>query len=123
MTTEVTAWKRLVAEAVTTDPSAPLQLESFGAANQIIGYRIYYMLQFAKRAGLTHVSLLTDGGFWIDEATDWLIESGVDEIVLVAANGQLAGPLADRVRSLAARGPHVPSVTVQALVIAAPLAL
>ena len=68
MTTEVMAWKRLVAEAATTDPSAPLQLESFGAANQIIGYRIYYMLQFAKRAGLAHVSLLTDGGFWIDEA-------------------------------------------------------
>ena len=110
MTTEVMAWKRLVAEAATTDPSAPLQLESFGAANQIIGYRIYYMLQFAKRAGLT------DGGFWIDEATDWLIESGVDEIVLVAANGQLAGPLADRVRSLAARSPQVPSVSVQALV-------
>lgn len=123
MTTEVMAWKRLVAEAATTDPSAPLQLESFGAANQIIGYRIYYMLQFAKRAGLTHVSLLTDGGFWIDEATDWLIESGVDEIVLVAANGQLAGPLAERVRSLAARGPLVPSVSVRASVIAAPLGL
>lgn len=116
MTTEVMAWKRLVAESATSNPSAPLQLESFGAANQILGYRIYYMLQFAKQAGLAHVSLLTDGGFWIDEATDWLIESGVDEIVLVAAGGQLAPPLADRVRSLAARGPLVPSVTVQASV-------
>ena len=54
MTTEVTAWKRLVAEAVTTDPSAPLQLESFGAANRSIGYRINYMLQFAKRADFPH---------------------------------------------------------------------
>ena len=78
---------------------------------------------FLEGLELKHVSLLTDGGFWIDEATDWLVESGVDEIVLVAANGQLAALLADRVRSLAARGPHVPLVTVQALAIAAPLAL
>ena len=62
-----------------------------------------YMLQFAKQAGL-RVQLVTDGLFWIEEADEWLIECGVDEIVLLAADGCLSDALAERVRALASRG-------------------
>lgn len=105
------AWKELVAGAVHS--AAPLELAFFGGANQITGYRIYYMLQFAKRAGVHHLTLRSDGVFWIDEATDWLVESGVDAIVLEAPGGNLSQGLADQVAALSARGLAVPVVTVQ----------
>ena len=108
---EMAAWKELVAGAVQS--AAPLQLEFFGGANQIIGYRIYYMLQFAKRAGVAHLTLRSDGLFWIDEATDWLVESGVDAIVLEVTGGTLPASLADKVTGLSARGLAVPVVTVR----------
>lgn len=108
---EMAAWKELVAGAVQS--AAPLELAFFGGANQITGYRIYYMLQFAKRAGVSHLTLRTDGVFWIDEATDWLVESGVDEIVLEVPGGTLGPALADRVSGLSTHGLAVPTVTVR----------
>ena len=109
----MTEWKRIVAETVATDPDIPLRLVSFGGANQIAGYRLYYMLQYAKRAGLRHVVLLTDGLFWIDEATEWLIESGVDEIVLVMTGGGPGAALSARISALSSRA-GAPSVLVRA---------
>ena len=107
-------WKRIVADTVASDPNTPLRLVYFGGANQIAGYRLYYMLQYAKRAGIRHVSLLTDGLFWIDEATDWLIESGVDEIVLVVTGGGPGAALAARISGLCSRGVGAPAVRVRA---------
>lgn len=43
--------------------------------------------------------LITDGLFWIEEA-DQLRESGVDEIVLLAAGGHLTEAIAERVQAL-----------------------
>ena len=108
---EMASWKELGAGAV--ESAEPLELEFFGGANQITGYRIYYMLQFAKRAGVSHLTLRTDGVFWIDEATDWLVESEVDAIVLEVAGGALPAGLADKVAALSARGLSVPVVTVR----------
>lgn len=108
---EMAAWKELVAGAVQS--VAPLELAFFGGANQITGYRTYYMLQFAKHAGVQHLTLRSDGVFWIDEATDWLVESGVDAIVLEVPGGALPAGLADKVAALSARGLSVPVVTVR----------
>jgi hypothetical protein len=96
-------WKRAVAASVTATPRRALQLAFFGGANLITGYRIFYMLQHAKRAGVPRVSLLTDGWFWNDEASDWLIESGVDEIVLVAGDARRPPMLAGRVAEFITR--------------------
>lgn len=95
-------WKRAVASLAATDIRT-IRLVHRGYANQIVGYRLFYMLQFAKQAGL-RVQLVTDGLFWIEEADEWLIECGVDEIVLLAADGCLSDALAERVRALASRG-------------------
>lgn len=77
---EMRSWKALVADAAATD--APLMLEFFGGANTITAYRLFYMLVYAKDAGLNRVSLCTDGVFIDEEASVWLAESGVDEIVI-----------------------------------------
>jgi MoaA/NifB/PqqE/SkfB family radical SAM enzyme len=108
---EMLEWKRLVAEAVRLNQ--PLELRYFGGANPISGYRLFYMLQFAKRAGARRVSLHSDGLFWIDEATEWLVESEVDEIVLEVAGGMLSPALAQRVSELAAAGSPSPTVVVR----------
>lgn len=109
-------WKRIVSEAVVANATAPLRLVYGGGANLITGYRLYYMLQFAKRAGVRVLALYTDGRFWIDEATDWLIESGVDHIVLCLPGGEPADALARHVSELnrrTAAGSGRPRVTVR----------
>lgn len=100
---EMAAWKQIAVDAVATDAAAPLRLVFCGGVNQITGYRLYYMLQFAKRAGVRRLVLCTDGVFWMDEATDWLIESGVDEIELILPDAQPSAALAERARDLAER--------------------
>lgn len=85
--------------------SEEILLRHCGGANLIIGYRLFYMIQFAKRAGL-RVCLITDGLFWLEEADQWLRESGVDEIVLLAAGGHLSEALAERVQALQSRAHH-----------------
>lgn len=106
-------WKRIVADLVASDAGVPLRLVHVGGANQITGYRLYYMLQFAKAAGVRHLSLFTDGCFWIDEAADWLIDSRLDEIVLIVPHGELTPELARRVTALAQRGPDAPAIAVR----------
>ena len=81
---EMARWKGLVDELAARDCTVPVTAVFFGGANLITGYRLYYLLRYAKRAGLSDVTLLTDGRFWIDEATAWLMESGVDRIAVVA---------------------------------------
>lgn len=107
---EMAAWKRLVAQAAAS--ATPLRLHFSGGANQVTGYRLYYMLRFAKRAGVPHVALHSDGVFWIEEATDWLIESGVDEVVLLVPGGVPSSTLSQRIAALAARGSGRPKIIV-----------
>ncbi len=107
---EMAEWKQLVARAHAE--RRPLHLRYFGSANQIAGYRLFYMLQYAKEAGVDRVALHSDGLFWIDEATDWLAECGVDEIVLETA-GTLPPALAGRVAALAGRKDHQTAVMVR----------
>ena len=82
---EMTRWTALIDDTAARDRTTPVTAVFFGGANLITGYRLYYLLRYAKRAGLSDVTLLTDGGFWIDEATAWLMESDVDRIAVVAA--------------------------------------
>jgi len=79
---EMALWKKIVAETAERNRETPLHVAYCGGANMITGYRLYYILEYAKRSGLKRVVLYTDGGFWLEEATRWLIESGVDQIVV-----------------------------------------
>lgn len=95
-------FKRLVSELGSGQSGIALQLEHFGGANQVTGYRLYYMLQHARRAGVEHVTLLTDGAFWIEEVSDWLIDSGVDAVI-VSYDQPLDPALADRIEQFSER--------------------
>jgi hypothetical protein len=79
---DMARWKALI-DAAAARPDVPVAALFFGEANLVTGYRLYYLLRYAKRAGLRDVTLVTDGRFWIEEATTWLIESGLDRIAIV----------------------------------------
>lgn len=108
---EMASWKHLVAQAAAS--ATPLSLHFFGGANQVTGYRLYYMLQFAKLAGVPHVALHSDGAFWIEEATGWLMESGVDEVVLLVPGGVPSSTLSGRIAEMAARSGPRPNIIVR----------
>jgi hypothetical protein len=100
---DMAEFKQVARTLASNRPATILGLEFYGKANQIGGYRLYYMLQYAKReAGIAHVSLITDGLFWIEEASDWLMESGVDEIAIVPSEFPDTC-LADRIREFQQR--------------------
>lgn len=101
-------FKRLVSEIGGEPHEIALQLEHYGGANQVTGYRLYYMLQHARHAGIAHVTLLTDGAFWIEEAGDWLIDSGIDSLI-VSYDQPLDTTLAARIEQFASR-PGAPPV-------------
>jgi hypothetical protein len=88
---DMAVWKRIVGDVVREGRDVSLRLVFFGAANQITGYRLYYMLRYAKRAGVRRLTLHTDGVFWNDEATEWLVDSGVDQITLACDRGAASG--------------------------------
>lgn len=90
-------WKALIDEAAVR-PEQPVVALFFGEANLIAGYRLYYMLRYASRAGLHDVTLVTDGRFWIDEASTWLLECGLTRIAIV--NGSAAAGLDLRIAEM-----------------------
>ncbi len=102
---EMSLWKDIVEQVKDSSPSTTLGVIFHGRANLIAGYRLYYLLSYAKRRGLEQVVLRTDGGFWIAEATDWLIDSKVDKIVIAVNQGDddpTSLPILDRIAELQA---------------------
>ena len=52
----------------------------------LLGYRLFYMLQYAKRRGLTNLVLNTNGTRFTAEVAEWVIESGLD-LVMFSLDG------------------------------------
>jgi hypothetical protein len=90
---DMAVWKRIVGDVVKDGSDVSLRLVFFGAASQIAAYRLYYMLRYAKKAGVRRLALHTDGAFWNDEATEWLVDSGVDQITLPELSAELSARL------------------------------
>ena len=73
---EMRAWKSMVDTSVRT--GAPLSLRYEGAANAITSYRVYYMLQYAKDAGVRRLSCHLRTKHWTVDAKEWLRDSPAD---------------------------------------------
>ena len=69
-------WKSMVDTSVRT--GAPLSLQYEGAANAITSYRVFYMLQYAKDAGVRRLSCHLRTGHWTADAKEWLRDSPAD---------------------------------------------
>ncbi|HEX8032028.1 MAG TPA: hypothetical protein VF491_26390 [Vicinamibacterales bacterium] len=73
---EMRAWKSVVDMAVRT--GASLSLRYNGAANAITSYRLYFMLQYAKEAGVGRLSCHLRTTHWSADAKEWLQDSPAD---------------------------------------------
>ncbi len=107
-------WKQIVKDSVARDRSAPLAVAFFGEANLVTGYRLYYLLRFAKRAGIASLTLVSDGRFWIDEATDWLVDCGIDRIAVIAESPDLSRRIEELEAVKARTGTLTPEVVTTA---------
>ena len=76
---EMASWKALVDTAVRT--GSPLTLAYAGAANRITSYRLYFMLSYAKDAGVSPVTFRADVSYWDAEAREWLSDSPADQTI------------------------------------------
>lgn len=78
-------YRRLVDEIAEVAPATEVWPTFYGEAF-ILDYRLFYMLQYAKRRGLTNVVLNTNGTRFTAEVAEWVIESGLD-LVMFSLDG------------------------------------
>lgn len=74
-------YRRIIDETVRENPNARIWLDFYGEA-MLAGYKLYWMIDYAKKRGCTNVCINTNGTLMKPEYADFLIDSGVDYISL-----------------------------------------
>lgn len=74
-------YKKLIDETAKENPNTRIWLDFYGEA-MLTGFRLYYYIDYAKKAGLTNVCINTNGTVMRDEYADMLLDSNVDYISL-----------------------------------------
>jgi radical SAM protein with 4Fe4S-binding SPASM domain len=93
-------YRRLVDEIAETAPHTEMWPTFYGEAF-VLGYRLFYMLEYAKRRGLTNVVLNTNGTRFDAEVTEWVIDSGLD-VIMFSLDG-FSAPVFESIRVGASR--------------------
>lgn len=88
-------YRRIVDEIAETAPGTEVWPTFYGEAF-VLDYRLFYMLQYAKRRGLTNLVLNTNGTRFGGEVAEWVIESGLD-LVMFSLDGFTA-PVFESIR-------------------------
>lgn len=91
----MTLYRRIVDEIAATAPATEVWPTFYGEAF-ILDYRLFYMLQYAKRKGLTNLVLNTNGTRFNRDVAEWVIESGLD-LVMFSLDG-FSAPVFESVR-------------------------
>lgn len=91
----MTLFKRIIDEIADTAPATEVWPTFYGEAF-ILNYRLFYMLQYAKRRGLTNLVLNTNGTRFGQDVAEWVIESGLD-LIMFSLDGFTA-PVLERIR-------------------------
>lgn len=74
-------YKKIVDEIAKENKGTRLWLDFYGEA-LLAGWKLYYMIDYAKKRGLTNVCINTNGTLMNREYVDMLLDSGVDYISL-----------------------------------------
>lgn len=88
-------YRRIIDEIADTAPGTEVWPTFYGEAF-LLEYRLFYMLQYAKRRGLTNVVLNTNGTRFGDEVAEWVVESGLD-VVMFSLDG-FSAPVFESIR-------------------------
>ncbi len=79
-------YKKIIDEIADVNKDTEVWMTFYGDA-LILGYKLYYMIEYAKKKGLTNVVLNSNAMLLDEDAAYWLIESGLDRfIVSIDAN-------------------------------------
>lgn len=72
-------YKKIIDEIADENPSARIWLDFYGEA-LLAGFKLYYMIDYAKKKGLTNVCINTNGTLLKKEYANMLLDAGADYI-------------------------------------------
>ena len=72
-------FKKIIDEVVSEEPNTRIWLDFYGEP-LIAGYKLYYLIDYAKKSGCTNVCINTNGTLLKKEYADMLLDSGIDYI-------------------------------------------
>lgn len=74
-------YKKVIEEVVEENPHTRVWLDFYGEA-MLVGYRLYYLIDYAKKQGCRNVCINTNGTLLKKEYADMLLDSKIDYISL-----------------------------------------
>lgn len=74
-------YRRIIDEVARENPHTRIWLDFYGEA-MLAGYKLYWMIDYAKKKGCTNVCINTNGTLMKEEYADMLLDAGVDYISL-----------------------------------------
>ena len=77
----VDLYKKIIDETAEVNPATRIWLDFYGEA-LIAGWKLYYLIDYAKKKGLTNVCINTNGILMKKEYADMLLDAGTDYISL-----------------------------------------
>lgn len=72
-------YKKIIDEIAIESPGTRIWLDFYGEA-LLAGYKLYYMIDYAKKSGVNNVCINTNGTLLKPEFSEMLLDSGVDYI-------------------------------------------
>ncbi len=78
---DMALYKKIIDEVAREAPTTETWMTYYGEA-LLLKYRLFYMLRYAKQAGLTNVVLNSNGMLLDEEMGEMLIDSGVDRFII-----------------------------------------
>lgn len=72
-------YRRIIDEVAKENPATRIWLDFYGEA-LLAGYKVYWMIDYAKKKGLTNICINTNGTVMKKEYADMLLDSGIDYI-------------------------------------------
>ncbi len=88
-------YRKIIDEIAEVQPDTEAWPTFYGEAF-LLGYRLYYMLEYAKKKGLTNVVLNTNGTCFSGEMAEWVIDSGLD-LIMFSLDG-FSAPVFESIR-------------------------
>lgn len=77
----MTLYKKIVDEIATESPNSRIWLDFLGEP-MLAQWKLYYMIDYAKKKGCTNVCINSNGLLWTQELSDMMLDSNIDFISL-----------------------------------------
>jgi radical SAM protein with 4Fe4S-binding SPASM domain len=76
---DIALYRKIIDEIAEKSPNTRIWLDFFGEA-LLVRYKLYYMIDYAKKKGLKNININTNGTLMDEEMGEMLLDSGIDFI-------------------------------------------